>query len=141
MLKDRGVAPFSKWEKELPKFVFDPRFKAIPSYSARRALFDRFVQTRDEEERKEKRAAHKAAIKGYKQLLDEAKEDIDHNTDYQIFKRKWGYDSRFEALDRKERESLFNERSVKEEARAKRAASVSSFKSMLRENKEISETS
>ncbi|GKF42181.1 hypothetical protein Tco_0125523, partial [Tanacetum coccineum] len=41
---------------------------AIPSYSARRALFDRFVQTRDEEERKEKRAAHKAAIEGYKQL-------------------------------------------------------------------------
>ncbi|KAJ0074514.1 hypothetical protein Patl1_37509 [Pistacia atlantica] len=27
MLKERGVAPFSKWEKELPKIVFDPRFK------------------------------------------------------------------------------------------------------------------
>ncbi|KAJ0095158.1 hypothetical protein Patl1_15754 [Pistacia atlantica] len=27
MLKERGVAPFSKWEKELPKVVFDPRFK------------------------------------------------------------------------------------------------------------------
>ncbi|GKA78834.1 pre-mRNA-processing protein 40C, partial [Tanacetum coccineum] len=73
--------------------------------------------------------------------------DIDHNTDYQTFKRKLGYDSRFEALDRKERESLLNERvlalkrSVEEEARAKRATSVSSFKSMLRENKEISETS
>nr|GEV12178.1 hypothetical protein [Tanacetum cinerariifolium] len=98
-------------------------------------------------ERKEKRVAHKAAIEGYKQLLDAAKEDIDHNTDYQTFKRKWGHDSRFEALDRKERESLLNERvlalkrSVEEEARAKRAASVSSFKSMLRENKEISETS
>ncbi|GJT68914.1 pre-mRNA-processing protein 40C isoform X1 [Tanacetum coccineum] len=147
MLKDRGVAPFSKWEKELLKFVFDPRFKAIPSYSAHRALFDHFVRTRAEEERKEKRAAHKAAIEGYKQLLDEAKEDIDHNTDYQTFKRKLGYDSRFEALDRKERESLLNERvlalkrSVEEEARAKRATSVSSFKSMLRENKEISETS
>nr|GEV89672.1 hypothetical protein [Tanacetum cinerariifolium] len=65
MLKDRGVAPFSKWEKELPKFVFDPRFKAIPSYSAHRALFDHFVRKRAEEERKEKRAAHKAAIEGY----------------------------------------------------------------------------
>lgn len=48
--------------------------QAIPSYSARRALFDHFVRTRAEEERKEKRAAHKAAIEGYKQLLDEAKE-------------------------------------------------------------------
>lgn len=147
MLKERGVAPFSKWEKELPKFVFDPRFKAIPSYSSRRALFDHFVRTRAEEERKEKRAAQKAAIEGYKQLLDEAKEDIDHNTDYQTFKRKWGHDLRFEALDRKEREALLNERvlplkrSVEEEARAKRAASVASFKSMLRDNKDISPTS
>ncbi|KAI3713946.1 hypothetical protein L1987_72534 [Smallanthus sonchifolius] len=147
MLKERGVAPFSKWEKELPKFVFDPRFKAIPSYSTRRAIFDHFVRTRAEEERKEKRAAQKAAIEGYKQLLDEAKEDIDHNTDYQTFKRKWGHDLRFEALDRKEREALLNERvvplkrSVEEEARAKRAAVVSSFKSMLRDNKDISPTS
>ncbi|KAF5775736.1 putative WW domain, FF domain, WW domain superfamily, FF domain superfamily protein [Helianthus annuus] len=92
--------PFSKWEKELPKFVFDPRFK-----------------------------------------------DITHNTDYQTFKRKWGHDPRFEALDRKEREALLNERviplmrSVEEEAHAKRAAIVSSFKSMLRENKDISSTS
>ncbi|KAI3728498.1 hypothetical protein L6452_17135 [Arctium lappa] len=147
MLKERGVAPFSKWEKELPKFVFDPRFKAIPSYSARRALFDHFVRTRAEEERKEKRAAQKAAIEGYKQLLDEAKEDIDHNTDYQTFKRKWGHDTRFEVLDRKERETLLNERvlplkrSIEEEARAKRAAAVSSFKSMLRDNKDICSTS
>lgn len=27
MLKEKGVAPFSKWEKELPKIIFDPRFK------------------------------------------------------------------------------------------------------------------
>ncbi|KAL8267170.1 hypothetical protein R6Q59_004514 [Mikania micrantha] len=147
MLKERGVAPFSKWEKELPKFVFDPRFKAIPSYSARRAIFDHFVRTRAEEERKEKRAAQKAAIEGYKQLLDEAKEDINHNTDYQTFKRNWGHDPRFEALDRKEREALLNERvvplkrSFEEEARAKRAAAVSSFKSMLKDNKDISLTS
>lgn len=31
MLKERGVAPFSKWEKELPKIVFDPRFKVCLS--------------------------------------------------------------------------------------------------------------
>lgn len=49
-------------------------WQAIPSYSARRAIFDHFVKTRAEEERKEKRAAQKAAIEGYKQLLDEAKE-------------------------------------------------------------------
>jgi transcription elongation regulator 1 len=72
MLKERGIAPFSKWEKELPKIIFDPRFKAIPSHSVRRSLFEQYVKTRAEEERREKRAAHKAAIEGFRQLLDDA---------------------------------------------------------------------
>lgn len=29
MLRECKVAPFSKWEKELPKFVSDPRFQCI----------------------------------------------------------------------------------------------------------------
>ncbi|KAA3466245.1 pre-mRNA-processing protein 40C [Gossypium australe] len=91
-----------------PDFLF---FRpAIPSHSARRSLFEHYVKTRAEEERKEKRAAQKAAIEGFKQLLDEASEDIDHDTNYQTFKRKWGSDPRFEALDRKDRELLLNER-------------------------------
>jgi hypothetical protein len=48
--------------------------QAIPSYSARRTLFEHYVKNRAEEERKEKRAAQKAAIEGFKQLLDEASE-------------------------------------------------------------------
>ena len=48
--------------------------QAIPSYSARRSLFEHYVKTRAEEERKEKRAAQKAAIEGFKQLLDEVSE-------------------------------------------------------------------
>ncbi|KAH7516632.1 hypothetical protein FEM48_Zijuj10G0155600 [Ziziphus jujuba var. spinosa] len=143
MLKERGVAPFSKWEKELPKIVFDPRFKAIPSYSARRSLFEHYVKTRVEEERKEKRAAQKAAIEGFKQLLDEASEEIDHETDYQTFRKKWGNDPRFMALDRKDRENLLNERvlplkrAAEEKAQAIRAAAASGFKSMLREKGDI----
>ncbi|XP_039007003.1 pre-mRNA-processing protein 40C-like isoform X2 [Hibiscus syriacus] len=143
MLKERGVAPFSKWEKELPKIVFDPRFKAIPTHSARRSLFEHYVKTRAEEERREKRAAQKAAIEGFKKLLDEASEDIDHDTNYQSFKRKWGSDPRFEALDRKDREVLLNERVIllkraaEEKARAIRAVAASSFKSMLKEKGDI----
>ncbi|KAF9677058.1 hypothetical protein SADUNF_Sadunf08G0068100 [Salix dunnii] len=143
MLKERGVAPFSKWEKELPKIVFDPRFKAIPSHSARRSLFEHYVKTRAEEERKEKRAAQKAAVEGFKQLQEEASEDIDHNTDYQIFRKKWGNDTRFEALDRKDREHLLNERilllkkAAQEKAQAERASAVASFKSMLRDKGDI----
>ncbi|XP_048428823.1 pre-mRNA-processing protein 40C-like isoform X2 [Pyrus x bretschneideri] len=147
MLKERGVAPFSKWEKELPKIVFDPRFKAIPSHEARRSLFEHYVKTRAEEERKEKRAAQKAAIEGFKQLLDEALEDIDHNTDYQGFRKKWGNDPRFEALDRKDREHLLNERvlplkrATEEKAQAERAAAAAGFKSMLKEKGDITVSS
>lgn len=37
-------------------------------------MFEHYVKTRAEEERKEKRAAQKAAIEGFKQLLEEAVE-------------------------------------------------------------------
>lgn len=143
MLKERGVAPFSKWDKELPKIVFDPRFKAVPGYSTRRSLFEHYVRTRAEEERKEKRAAQKATLDSFKQLLEEASEDIDHKTDYQSFKRKWGSDPRFEALDRKERELLLNEKvlSLKKAFKEKVQVGVTSFKSMLRDNSDITTSS
>ncbi|CAN6310723.1 unnamed protein product [Urochloa humidicola] len=143
MLKGRGVAPFSKWEKELPKIVFDPRFKAIPSHSTRRAIFDHYVRTRAEEERKEKKAAQKAAVEAYKELLEEASEDINEKTEYQEFKRKWGADPRFEGLDRKERETLFNEKvkAIQEKIKSLRKAVAADFKSMLRESKNITSTS
>ncbi|KAG5608603.1 hypothetical protein H5410_019884 [Solanum commersonii] len=117
--------------------------QAIPSYSARKALFEHYVKTRADEERKEKRAAQKAAVEGFKQLLEEAKEDINEDTDYQSFKKKWGHDPRFESLDRKEREVLLNERvlqlrkAAQEKAHAVRAAVISQFKSMLREQGDI----
>ncbi|RZB79246.1 Pre-mRNA-processing protein 40C [Glycine soja] len=120
------------------------QFKAIPSYSARRSLFEHYVKTRAEEERKEKRAAQKAAIEGFKRLLDEASEDINYNTDYQTFRKKWRNDPRFEALDRKEQEHLLNERvlplkkAAEEKAQAMRAAAAASFKSMLKERGDIS---
>lgn len=118
--------------------------QAISSHSLRRSLFEHYVKTRAEEERKEKRAAQKASIDGFKQLLQEASEvrfhsmisyprgqptiifyklgrklvlltlpsfqDIDQNTNYNSFKRKWGDDTRCQALNRKDIEVLLNER-------------------------------
>ena len=46
----------------------------MESHSVRRSLFEHYVRTRAEEERKEKRAAQKALVDGFKQLLDEASE-------------------------------------------------------------------
>ncbi|KAF9619727.1 hypothetical protein IFM89_009069 [Coptis chinensis] len=112
--------------------VFDPRFKAVPSHSARRSLFEHYVRTRAKEQRK-----------GFRQLLEEASEDIDHKTEYLSFKKKWGSDPRFGALDRKEREVLLNERvlplkkAAEEKIKAVREAAASSFKSMLLDKREI----
>ncbi|KAF2545751.1 hypothetical protein F2Q70_00022885 [Brassica cretica] len=122
-------------------FLFGSSFfvQAIQSHSVRRSLFEQYVKTRAEEERREKRAAHKAAVEGFKQLLDEASKDIDKHTDYHTFKKKWGNDLRFESLERKEREALLNERilSLKRAADQKaqeiRAAAASDFKTMLHE--------
>ncbi|KAJ0085635.1 hypothetical protein Patl1_07208 [Pistacia atlantica] len=72
MLKERGVAPFSKWEKELPKIVFDPRFKFLswPSQVNRQGgpclnTMLRHVLRRNVR----KNEQLKAAIEGFKQLL------------------------------------------------------------------------
>ncbi|XP_039827156.1 uncharacterized protein LOC120688863 [Panicum virgatum] len=121
----------------------DGSIKAIPSHSTRRAIFDHYVRTRAEEERKEKRAAQKAAVEAYKELLEEASEDINEKTAYPDFKRKWGADSRFEALDRKEREALFNEKvkAIQEKVQSMRKAVIADFKSMLRESKDITSAS
>lgn len=147
MLKEKGIAPFSKWEKELPKIIFDLRFKAIPSHTERRSIFDHYVRTRAEEERKEKRAVQKAAIEGFKQLLEEASKDINHNTDYEKFARKWASDPRFESLERKDRENLLNERVLplrkqeEERIRAIQSAAAAGFKAMLTELGDITSSS
>jgi hypothetical protein len=37
-------------------------------------------------------------------------QDISHSTDYDSFAKLWGHEPRFESLERKDRESLLNER-------------------------------
>lgn len=39
-------------------------------------------------------------------------QDISHSTTYDSFAKVWGEDARFEALERKDRESLLNDRFV-----------------------------
>ncbi|CAI7783696.1 unnamed protein product [Closterium sp. NIES-53] len=116
MLKEKGVAPFSKWEKELPKLIFDARYKAIPSLPERRAIFEEFVRTRATAERKEKRSAHKAAVEALKVMLDEMEEsgDLTHDSTVETLQGdgKWGSDPRLlaAALEDKDRIALLNER-------------------------------
>uniref|UniRef100_A0A672ZW28 Transcription elongation regulator 1 n=1 Tax=Sphaeramia orbicularis TaxID=375764 RepID=A0A672ZW28_9TELE len=54
MLLERGVSAFSTWDKELHKIVFDPRYLLL-NPKERKQVFDQYVKTRAEEERKEKK--------------------------------------------------------------------------------------
>lgn len=64
LLREKGVAAFSKWDSTLPKLAFDARYKAISNHNQRRSLFDAFVKARAEGERREKRETKKQAVDG-----------------------------------------------------------------------------
>uniref|UniRef100_A0A4W3JXE6 Transcription elongation regulator 1 n=1 Tax=Callorhinchus milii TaxID=7868 RepID=A0A4W3JXE6_CALMI len=72
MLLERGVSAFSTWEKELHKIVFDPRYLLL-NPKERKQVFDQYVKTRAEEERKEKKNKLQQSKEDYKKLLEEAK--------------------------------------------------------------------
>lgn len=44
LLSEKGVTPFSLWERELPKLSGDGRYKALPNAKDRRAAFDEYVK-------------------------------------------------------------------------------------------------
>lgn len=66
------VSAFSTWEKELPKFVFDPRYLLLLARE-RKAAFEEFIRDRAEEERREKKNRMKEQREQFMRLLEEAK--------------------------------------------------------------------
>lgn len=72
MMLERGVSAFSTWEKELPKIVFDPRFLLL-TQRERKQCFEKFVRTRAEEERQERKNKMKENKDSFKELLKNAK--------------------------------------------------------------------
>jgi len=141
MLIELGVTPFSKWEKELPKLCFDPRYKRIPEQRKRRALFDLFVRTRADEVRKEKRAVTVVAREGFRALLDEAEKrdliTIDTTQATLEAEKGIGDDERWSAVEAKEREAMLNERvaplkkALEEVKQAELAAATAAFHQLL----------
>lgn len=77
MLVDKGIKPFSNFDKELPKMVHDKRFKLIKSLPERKRVFKEFVTTFAEVQRKEKVAKRKATLEIYKAAVDQKKEVIE----------------------------------------------------------------
>mmetsp|Transcript_21219 Transcript_21219/g.53405 ORF Transcript_21219/g.53405 Transcript_21219/m.53405 type:complete len:816 (-) Transcript_21219:126-2573(-) len=131
LLRETGVTPFSRWEKELPKLLGDPRFSAVPSQKEKRMLFDKFCRMRADEVRNEKKQSSKVAAKGFGELLQEAVEQlhqemerdaeegeavgdggerhIPKTTTLASLAKRWGKDPRWKAASELERRKLYAE--------------------------------
>uniref|UniRef100_A0A672KUN6 Transcription elongation regulator 1-like n=1 Tax=Sinocyclocheilus grahami TaxID=75366 RepID=A0A672KUN6_SINGR len=107
MLLERGVSAFSTWEKELHKIVFDPRYLLL-NPKERKQVFDQYVKTRAEEERKEKKNKIMQVKDDFRKMMEEAKLGV--RTTFSEFASKHAKDSRFKAVEKmKDREVIFNE--------------------------------
>ena len=149
MLLERGVSAFSTWDKELPKFVFDPRYMLL-GVKDRKVCFEDFIRTRAEEERKEKRNKLKEKRDAFKRLLEEAR--LTPKSLFSDFVVKYGKQEIFKGIEKmRERETLFNEhleelklsRKSKEEelkqaARGRIEKLKNDFVELLREQKSLS---
>lgn len=107
MLLERSVSAFSTWDKELHKIVFDPRYLLL-NPKERKQVFDQYVKTRAEEERKEKKNKLMQAKDEFRKMMEESK--LTARTTFSEFALKHGRDSRFKAIDKmKDREAIFVE--------------------------------
>ncbi|XP_030620575.1 transcription elongation regulator 1a isoform X2 [Chanos chanos] len=107
MLLERGVSAFSTWEKELHKIVFDPRYLLL-NPKERKQVFDQYVKTRAEEERKEKKNKIMQAKEDFRKMMDESKLGI--RMTFSEFAAKHARDTRFKAIEKmKDREAIFTE--------------------------------
>ncbi|XP_041079250.1 transcription elongation regulator 1-like isoform X1 [Polyodon spathula] len=107
MLLERGVSAFSTWEKELHKIVFDPRYLLL-NPKERKLVFDQYVKTRAEEERKEKKNKTMQAKEDFRKMMEEAK--LNTRTTFSEFASKHAKDLRFKLIEKmKDREAMYTE--------------------------------
>eukprot|EP01103_Thecamoeba_quadrilineata_P011773 TRINITY_DN2882_c0_g1_i1.p1 TRINITY_DN2882_c0_g1~~TRINITY_DN2882_c0_g1_i1.p1 ORF type:complete len:805 (-),score=233.01 TRINITY_DN2882_c0_g1_i1:29-2443(-) len=109
MLREKGITPFSKWDKDMPKLVFDPRFQVIP-ISERKGVFEAFVKNRTDEQRQEKRALQKAKLDAFNALLDEHASLFKADATLEQLKTKLEKDKRWKGVDPKERTAILTAR-------------------------------
>ncbi|CAB1343985.1 unnamed protein product [Coregonus sp. 'balchen'] len=100
--------PFSTWEKELHKIVFDPRYLLLTSAEERKQVFDQFVKVRMKDEYREKKSQLLQAKDQYRKLLEESK--ITSRSTFKEFSDNYGRDLRFkQVLKKKDQEHFFNQ--------------------------------
>eukprot|EP00727_Mastigamoeba_balamuthi_P000757 m51a1_g10679 hypothetical protein (599) ;mRNA; r:73168-75437 len=138
MLREVGVAPFSQWDKELPKFVFDKRCSVLPP-SERRAVFESFVRARVTEDRKEKMHKLKRYQEVLRQIFEELGARVTPSTTLAQFWAMVRGDRRVEGLSIRECDVLFRERieALKKTLDEKRRAQRQQFVELLRGCRDI----
>lgn len=101
------MSAFSTWEKELHKIVFDPRYLLLSS-KERKQVFDQYVKTRAEEERKEKKNKLMQSKDDFRKMMEDSKLHV--RMTFSEFAAKHARDSRFKAIEKmKDREAMFVE--------------------------------
>uniref|UniRef100_A0A3Q2UNJ9 Transcription elongation regulator 1 n=1 Tax=Fundulus heteroclitus TaxID=8078 RepID=A0A3Q2UNJ9_FUNHE len=122
MLLERGVSAFSTWDKELHKIVFDPRYLLL-NPKERKQVFDQYVKTRAEEERKEKKNKLMQAKDDFRRMMEDSKlqvrqdffdllsdQHVEGNQRWSKVKERLETDPRYKAVDSSAlREELFKQ--------------------------------
>jgi len=144
MLREKKITPFGSWEKELPKFAFDPRFKILPNHKDRRSVFSEFVKNRVGEERKERKDKLNAARNACKQGMENKNSGIDEETSLSSFSKILSMKSKdFKDLPEKDKEKMFNEfiaplkKEKKQRELSHKNSAQAEFRSLLRDTHQI----
>lgn len=163
LLEETGVTAFSRWERELPKMLADPRFTAVTSIKERRSLFDVFCRSAADRHKKPKIDRTPAARDAFMALLNEAqalaqdghvddgeKEEGEEGAEkalraltasstYDRLQEGWQDDPRWKDCDEKLRKDYFEARIVPlkvaaaRDAEARKAAVETDFRALLAE--------
>ncbi|TPX32322.1 hypothetical protein SmJEL517_g04509 [Synchytrium microbalum] len=131
LLKEKEVNPFSMWDTELPKIINDIRYTYIATLKERREIFDLYCKSRSEEIAAQRKSQIRDKKDAFIKLLED---ETTIKTNWDDFQRKFKRDSRFMAMEPKEREAIFKDhmRNFKErELERKRAQTKANRDALL----------
>ncbi|PLW17515.1 hypothetical protein PCANC_08011 [Puccinia coronata f. sp. avenae] len=142
MLLEKSIDPMAPWDNELPKFVTDARYLALPSMKERRDLFDEFCKEKIRQQRAAKQAAPKVdPPQAYRSLLIEFVSST--RTLWEDFKNKHKKDQRFRNFGRddREREKVFKSwlKELGEQKRQQLMKAEEDFRTLLAEKASLVE--
>lgn len=138
MLVEKGVKPFDKYDKWLPKLMHDKRFTTVP-LAKRKALFEQCAKVVSQEKKLKEVKERKDTRMGFKELLGEVikkgKLPVRTHLASEKLEKEFGDDPRWKALAEKDRTKQLVE-AINEEQKRKEQERISGrqgFREMLLE--------